>query len=108
MDKMDYRLAIGLIALGSVFGAIAQVLFKVAVSPINIIKLGLGMFLYGLAFLIYLFALRSLPLSVAYPIVALSYVFVALMSWHFLNEPWSVSRTVGSIGLVVCIWLIAR
>lgn len=64
---------------------------------------GLGM--YGIGTVMWLFALRSLDLSVAYPFVALSFVFVAVLSVVFLGETLTSTRILGTFliitGLVV-------
>jgi multidrug transporter EmrE-like cation transporter len=46
-------------------------------------KTELGLGLYGLAAMLYIVALREIPLSVALPCTALSYVAVAVLG-HFL------------------------
>jgi len=45
-----------------------------------------GFVCYGLSSLIYLVAIKHLPLSLAYPMVALSYVLVVAASWKLFNE----------------------
>lgn len=98
----------GLVVFCSVLGATGQLLFKISVSPINIIKLGAGFMCYGLAMVLYLASLRHLELSVAYPLIALSYIGVAVGSYLWLGESWSLSKSIGSMGLILCVWLIAR
>ncbi len=61
------------------------------------ILMGLG--LYALSLAVYLLALRSAPLSVAYPVFATTFVFVALFSRFRLGEKIGVQRALG-IGLV--------
>lgn len=59
-----------------------------------------GVILYGLAVVLYLLALRNFPLSVAYPIVAISYVFVLILSAIFLNETLNLFKLIG-VGFIV-------
>jgi drug/metabolite transporter (DMT)-like permease len=61
----------------------------------------LGFVCYGLSSLLYLVALSRLDLSYAYPLVSLSYVVVAFLSWRFLHETVPPLRIVGLA--VVCI-----
>lgn len=89
-------------------GSLGQLFFKIGLSPINLFKLGIGFGFYGLSFILYLVALKNLQLSVAYPLIALSYPIVAVLSWWLIGEPWSVSKSVGTVGLILCIWMIAR
>jgi multidrug transporter EmrE-like cation transporter len=59
-----------------------------------------GFVLYGLSAVIWLFVLQKLPLSVAYPAFALTYVIVVVVGALFLHEQISLSKTVG-IGLIL-------
>lgn len=60
----------------------------------------LGLALYGVGTLLWLFALRQLDLSLAYPFVAMSFVMVAGSGILFLGEPVQPSRLIG-LGLIV-------
>ena len=63
-----------------------------------------GFVCYGLSSLLYLIALSRLPLSYAYPMVALSYVVVRFLSWRFLGETIPMMRAAGLA--VVCLGVI--
>lgn len=81
-------------------GAIGQVLLKsglrqlpedasaatILLSVFCNARVFMGFFCYGLSSLVYLLALKRLPLSYAYPMVALSYVLVVLISWKVFDE----------------------
>ena len=54
-----------------------------------------GLAIYGLAALAYLFALRRIPLSIAFPSVAASYFLVALMAHFLWNEPLGIKQMSG-------------
>jgi len=60
----------------------------------------LGLALYGVGTLLWLFALRQLDLSLAYPFVAMSFVMVAGSGMLFLGEPVQPTRLIG-LGLIV-------
>ena len=60
----------------------------------------LGLTLYGFGTVLWLFALRQLDLSLAYPFVAMSFVMVAGSGMLFLGEPVQPTRLVG-LGLIV-------
>ena len=92
----------------ALMGASAQILLKSGLNPLHLVKLLGGFMLYGMAFVLYLASLRHLEVSVAYPLLGISYILVALLSWWLLNEPWSISKSIGSAGLILCIYLIAR
>lgn len=105
---MNAHLAMVIIGFASVLGAIGQLFFKLGTSPINIIKVGIGFGLYGISFIIYLIALRSLQLHIAYPIISLSYIFVMILSAIFLNEKITLLNMFGSLLLVFSVFLISR
>ncbi len=56
----------------------------------------LGIFFYGLAFIILVIALKFADLSYAYPLLALSYVIVYFLSYLFLNESFTLLKTIGT------------
>lgn len=59
-----------------------------------------GAALHGIALVLWVIALSKMPLSVAYPFIALSYVFVSAAAWYFFNEPITPTKLAG-MGLVV-------
>jgi multidrug transporter EmrE-like cation transporter len=65
-------------------GAVAEGGFLAQLfRPITIIGLGV----YGGAALLYIVALRKIPMSVALPCTAASYVVAALIGYQFFGEP---------------------
>jgi len=58
-----------------------------------------GVGFYGCAAFLYLIAIRRIPLSIAYPSVAVSYVVVALVA-HFF---WQETLTAGKVGAILLI-----
>ena len=58
-----------------------------------------GVGFYGCAALLYLVALRKIPLSIAYPSVAVSYIVVAVVA-HFF---WDETLTAGKVGAILLI-----
>ena len=89
--------AIALAALCALLGSTGQLLFKVGSSSVTLslgswvtnFKVIGGMMLYGLSAILFIFALKSGSLSVLYPVIATSYVWVALLSNKVLGEPMS-------------------
>jgi len=73
-------------------GMILSVLF----DPIMII----GLAVYGVATLLWMLALKNVPLSFAYSFMALSYVAVPILSIIFLNETLSIKYWAGA-GLII-------
>lgn len=67
-----------------------------------------GLFLYGVAMLIYLWALPQGEVSILYPIIATSYIWVAILSTVLLKEHLTLAKIIGSAGIVLSVWVIAR
>lgn len=59
------------------------------------LKVFFGFFLYGISSVFWLFVLKKLPLSVAYPSLSLTYIFVVILSVFVLKEPFSVQKIFG-------------
>lgn len=66
----------------------------------------IGLCLYGLSTLFYLKALKTIPLSVAYPMIALSYVFVVLVGVFFLEETISPISVMGLLFVLIGVFLL--
>jgi small multidrug resistance pump len=60
-----------------------------------------GFVLYGGAAILYIVALRRIPMSVALPCTAASYIAAALIGHYAFAEPLGLMR-VGAIGLICC------
>ena len=106
--------------------SIAQILFKRGISALGHLDfslanmfllipkilqnslLVLGVILFGISFLFYLFSLSKFQLSVIYPIfVSAGIIIVALASWFFLKETLSVLQILGIISIIFGIFLLA-
>ncbi|NLP44417.1 MAG: EamA family transporter [Peptococcaceae bacterium] len=107
---MIYILALISVALGS----IGQFLLKLASGEL---KVGGGLWQLALSFInfkmivaitcfvtsmiLWVFVLRKLELSIAYPMVSLGYVFVMLLSFYFLQEQIYLTKLLGTALIVV-------
>ena len=100
--------AIGLVISATLIGAFGPILLKKASSKklsnirelsTNYSLLG-GVALYGLGTLLFIPALKGGDLSVLYPFVALSYVWVSLLSVKFLGEKMNKFKWAG-IALII-------
>ena len=105
-----------LVAFCALLGAVGQIFFKLASKDLNfeIIslltnwKLFLGLFLYGIATIIFIFALKQGNLSILYPIIATSYVWVAIFSMIFLKEAFTDYKLFGVILIILAVGLITK
>ncbi len=59
-----------------------------------------GLFCYSIGMVLWLFALRRMDLSLAYPFVAMSFVAVSVMSVVFLGETLPIVRIAG-LGMII-------
>ena len=87
---MTSKISIILVALSTLLLSFGQLLFKLGLNTfpevlINFTLLA-GFVLYGLALIILLYSLKKGELSILYPIFALSYVWVLILSGFLLNE----------------------
>lgn len=110
---MSLTIIIGLVTLSSILGAFGLLFFKFGSkmvafnikSWITNWKVIFGLFLYGLAFIILVVAMKLTDLSIAYPLYALSYIWVALLSHYVLKEKLYFKNWIGFIILVLGIAL---
>ena len=105
-------LALMLVVLGL---SVGQILFKLAAGQISGLRsalqsalsgwLLLALVVYGLATVLWVHTLRSVPLRIAYPFVALAYVVVPLLGWMWLHEPIAARTLVGAAIILVGVWV---
>tara|TARA_Y100000768_G_scaffold43326_1_gene28341 strand:- start:1417 stop:1779 length:363 start_codon:yes stop_codon:yes gene_type:complete len=68
-----------------------------------------GIFFYGLNVVFFAIALRHLEVSKAYPVLAsISFITLLFMSFLFLNEPISISKSVGIILILMGIFFLTQ
>ena len=105
---MNQLAAILLIALGTIVGAFGALFMKLGAAdfslhPVKLLKNGkliLGGSLYVVGLLLYIVVLPSMPLSIAYPLTSMSYIWITLLSQRFLGEKTDVWRWAG-IGCII-------
>jgi drug/metabolite transporter (DMT)-like permease len=67
-----------------------------------------GFLLYGLSSLVWMFIISRVPLSLAYPMIAIGYVIVVLMSRVVLNEAVTPLRFAGTLVICAGVILVSR
>jgi drug/metabolite transporter (DMT)-like permease len=107
------------------FGAAAQVLLKIGAThiaqdlrgsgPFGFIlsivttwQLMLGLFFYGLSALVWIHLLSTVNLSLAYPLVGLSFVTVILIGVFALGESVTLVQAVGCVVILIGIMMVVR
>ena len=108
-----------LLTMLCVFGiAVGQILFKLAalrlsgdgslwvrwLNPYFIIALCV----YGLATLLWIWVLRTVPLHLAYPLMALAFLFVPALSNIFLGEPFQPQTFFGGALIMLGVYISVR
>lgn len=105
--------AIGLVVLVTVLTSVAQLFFKIGADSLVLSKLytnwplGLGFVLYGFGAVLLIIALKHGELTILYPIIATSYIWVALFSWGLFGESFGFVKLLGIISIVIGIVLIS-
>jgi drug/metabolite transporter (DMT)-like permease len=69
-------------------------------SILSNLSLLTGLLLYGIAAIMVIYGLKQGELSVLYPVIATSYVWVALFAFIFFKEPFTAYKVIG-IGAVM-------
>lgn len=67
-----------------------------------------GLFIYAAATALWIWVLREAPLGIAYPITALAFVIVPLLSVAVFKEPFHAKYIYGGLLIVLGVVLIAR
>ncbi len=101
--------SIGLVFCCTVLGAAAQMLMKVGMQAphphlldyLTSVPLFIGYCLYGLSAALLTLALRDGELSILYPVIALTYVWVTILSIPILHESLNVFKVTGISTIVI-------
>jgi multidrug transporter EmrE-like cation transporter len=105
-----------LVFLCTLLGAAAQILMKTgmahfeprAADILTNIPLMLGYGLYGINTLLLVLALREGELSLLYPVIALTYVWVTLLSYWLLGESPNLFKNAGIAIIVLGVAVLGR
>lgn len=97
-----------LVLFCAILGAFGQLFFKLASSDFSLSVEGvlrnwkflIGAFLYASSAILFVYSLKHGNLSILYPLIATSYIWVALLSFFILKEPVSMLNVAG-IGLII-------
>ena len=101
----------------TLIGASAQVFFKLGATaiarptPIQILtnpSLLFGYCLYGVSTILLVLALRKGQLSLLYPVIALTYVWVTLLSIMIFHETLNVFKAVGLAVIVAGVAVLGK
>jgi multidrug transporter EmrE-like cation transporter len=111
------RQSVALVFFCTLFGAAAQVLIKFGAnslssgSPMEMITnapLVFGYSLYGISTMLLVLALRDGELSILYPVISLTYVWVTLLSVYFFRESLNLYKLIGVAVVVTGVAVLGR
>jgi multidrug transporter EmrE-like cation transporter len=125
---MSRRHSVGLVFVCTLIGAIGQIFIKLGAKGTDSsrpwgtvdgawhnlyamatnLNLVIGYSLYALMTVLFVFALRDEELSVVYPIIALSYVWVAGLSIWFFRESINAPKLIGIAVIVLGVAVLGR
>jgi len=115
--RFSRRQSIALVFGCTVLGAAAQILMKTGAnvletsSPLDIITnpaLFAGYCLYGISAVLLVLALRDGELSILYPVIALTYVWVTILSVWIFNETTNGWKAAGIALIVIGVGVLGR
>jgi drug/metabolite transporter (DMT)-like permease len=97
-----------LVLFCALIGAIGQIFFKLGSESFSLSfggivknwKFLIGVFLYGISAMLFVYSLRYGDLSILYPLIATSYIWVTVLSFTLLGEPISLLNLAG-VGLIL-------
>ena len=107
--------AIGLMVLCTAFTSVAQIFYKLGAERLSLdffalitnLPLITGMVLYILGAVIMIIAFKGGEVSVLYPIIATSYIWVSLMSLYFFGDALNLFRWTGIFVIITGIIFIS-
>jgi len=102
--RFSHRQSVALVFLCTLFGVAAQYLIKSGASTLNSGSIAemvtnpplvIGYSLYGISFALLTLALRDGELSLLYPVISLTYVWVTLLSYFVFHESLNPFKVIG-------------
>jgi len=121
IDAHKRRRAVFIVVVCTLIGALAQVLIKLGAAHLEhtgLIATAIGIFtiptlfagycLYGVFTVLLVFALRDAELSILYPVIALSYVWVTLASVMVFHESMNLPKAIGLAIIVLGVAVLGR
>lgn len=115
--RFSHRQSIALVFACTILGAAAQILMKSGsgvVSTFNVVSIltNVSLFggycLYGVSTVLLMLALRDSELSILYPVISLSYVWVTFLSVFIFQETLNFFKILGISTIVIGVAVLGR
>ena len=84
------------------FENIGSLLLRIFSQPLVV----LGLALYGVSFVIWIFAISKLEISVAYPMLSVGFIVNAVAAYYLLGESMSLYKLLGIFFIILGTFLI--
>lgn len=117
LDQTVRRQPVGLVFCCTILGAAAQILMKTGANHMthagimgmltNMPLMG-GYCLYGLSTLLLVLALKDGELSLLYPVIALTYVWVMVLSYLIFHDNFNLWKVLGVAFIVVGVTVLGK
>jgi len=118
-------IAFALLLTGVLLNAGAQLLLKAGTNATGVLSLDagwsstlwrvateihfiMGVLLYGVSVVVWIFGLSRVPVSVAYPMLSIGYIVNAVLAHYLFGEAVTATRWLGIAFIIVGVWLVAR
>jgi multidrug transporter EmrE-like cation transporter len=126
LDKDSAIMMFGLILLGVLLNAAAQLLLKAGMTQIghfefslaNALPIGLkvacnlpiitGLFFYVVSVGVWLLVLSRVQVSLAYPMLSIGYIVNAVAAYYLFGEPLTSLRVLGIFVIILGVYLVAQ
>ena len=99
-----------MVAFSTLLTSSAQIFYKKGAIKLPILltnwELFFGLFLYGIAAAILIYALKNGELNVLYPIIATSFIWVTILSSFIFHETITYMKIIGVVFITIGITLI--
>ena len=112
---MEKYLIILFVAFCALLGGIGQIFFKLGspsaklnFSILTNYNLLFGLFLYGIATVLFIYALKFGEVSMLYPIIATSYIWVMLFASLILGENVDLFNWIGVFLIIAGVYFVVR
>ncbi|QOY91481.1 DMT family transporter [Paludibaculum fermentans] len=115
--RFSHRQSVGLVFLCTLFGVAAQYFIKSSGSGLSVLTLHAlitnfplwaGLSLYGISTCLLILALRDGELSLLYPVISLTYVWVSILSVAVFHEKMNIYKIAGIATICLGVALLGK
>lgn len=90
----------GMLAIGNINFSLSQ-MWSLIVNILKSPYLLIGLFFYGISFLLWLVVISKIKLSIAYPLTSLNFVLVVIASYFLYGERLSLLQYISIVLIII-------